>query len=316
MHLHRFRDRLEGTGGQTATAAGSCTSPILRAAPAALLLLAGWLLPARADVFDRYTNAVLSKATEADGLKPADKLTAALVAQHSQLLPGSSAALVVVKTNSGRYSKLLLQLARQRTAKGSLPIALIERFVTYKEGEEQAILSAGGPVHLYHGFHFSLDLGQVVPSEVGGDLSFWAMPGETWLQPVDSARLFVVTRPLPGTEARKLPRPMIGESFEARFFAGTYRLLDDGRRTARLVLRVSDEGQVSGEYVSEASGRSYEVSGRVGNPKHTVQFTVRFPQTEQLFQGWMFTHEGKYITGWTRIEEREFGWLAVRQDSD
>lgn len=276
----------------------------------------GWPGRVEADVFDRYTNAVISKATEADGLKPCEKLTPSLVADNGQLLPGSPAALVVVRTNSGRYSKLALQIARQRTANGAIPIALVERFVTFKEGEDRAVQASGGPVHLYNGFVLSLDLGQVVPSEVGGDVRFVAQAGETWLEPVGQAKLFVVTRPLPGTESRRLDRPMIGEAFEPRFFTGTYKLLDDGRRAAKLVLKVSDEGNVTGEYVSEASGRSYEVTGRVGTPRHVIHFTVRFPQTEQTFQGWMFTHEGKYITGFTRMQEREFGWFAVRQEQD
>lgn len=281
-----------------------------------VVLLAGWSGFARADVFDRYTNGILSKATETDGLKPCDKITPGLVAEHGHLLPGSPAALVVVKTNAGRYSKLAVQIARQRTANGSVPIALIERFVTFKEGEERAVQVSGGPTHLYSGFVLSLDVGQVVPGEIGGDIRFVAAAGETWLEPVGSAKLFIVTKPLPGTESRRLARPMIGETFEPRFFAGTYKLLDDGRRSAKLVLKVSDEGTVSGEYVSDASGRSYEVFGKVGTPRHTIQFTVRFPQTEQTFQGWMFTHEGKYITGWTKMQEREFGWFAVRQEED
>lgn len=272
--------------------------------------------PSRADVFDRYTNAILSKATEADGLKPCDKLTPGLLAENSQLLPGSAAALVVVRTNGGRFSKLAVQIARQRTANGAVPIALIERFVTFKEGEDRAVQVAGGPTHLYHGFILNLDLGQVVPNEIGGDLRFVTAAGENWLEPIGQAKLFIVTKPLPGTEARRSARPMIGETFEPRFFSGTYKLLDDGRRSARLVLKVSDEGVVSGEYVSDSTGRSYEVVGRVGTPRHALQFTVRFPQTEQTFQGWMFTHEGKYITGWTRMQEREFGWFAVRLDEE
>jgi hypothetical protein len=271
---------------------------------------------ARADVFDRYTNNVLGKVAGAEGVQTPARLTPQLISESGKLLPGSSSALLVVKTNGGRFSKLAVQIARQRTTSGAVPIALIERFVTFKEGEDRALQATGGPIHLYNGFQLNLDLGQVVPAEVGGDLKFVSADGENWLEPVGMAKMFLLTKPLPGTEGKKFARPMIGESFEPRYFSGTYKLVDDGRRAARLVLNVDDEGIVTGEYTSESSGRAYEVYGKVANPKHQIHFTVKFPQTEQQFTGWMFTNEGKYITGSTRMQEREFGWYAVRQDDE
>jgi hypothetical protein len=283
---------------------------------ASLVLAALSCGTARADTFDRYTNSILGKVAEAEGVQTPAKVTPQLLADSGKLLPGSSAALIVIKTNGGRYSKLALQIARQRTPNGQVPIALVERFVTFKEGDERALQATGGPIHLYSGFQLNLDLGQVVPAEVGGDLKFVSENGQSWLEPVGMAKLYLLTKPLPGTEVKKLTRPMIGEVFEPRFFSGTYKLLDDGRRAAKLILKVDDDGTVSGEYISDMSGRSYEVYGKVANPKHQITFTVKFPQTEQTFQGWMFTHEGKMITGSTRMQEREFGWVATRQDEE
>ena len=42
------------------------------------------------------------------------------------------------------------------------------------------------------------------------------------------------------------------------------------------------DGQVSGQYVSDQTGREYEVFGKVESPKHKIQFTVRFPQSLAL----------------------------------
>jgi hypothetical protein len=282
----------------------------------AAVVAVGVCVPVRADVFDRYTNSILAKAPTAEGVQAPAKLTRQLLAESPKLIPGSSAALLVVRTNGGRNCKLTLQMARQRTAGGAVPIALVERFLTLKEGEERALQASGGPVHLYNGFQLSLDLGQVVPSQVGGDIKFVSEEGQSWLEAVGNAKLYLITKHLPGTEIKKLERPMIGEVFEPRFFTGNYKLQDDGRRTGKLVLKVDDEGTVSGEYISDMSGRSYEVYGKVANPKHQIHFTVKFPQTEQQFQGWMFTHEGKAICGSTRMQEREFGWYALRQGED
>lgn len=268
----------------------------------------------RADTFDRYTNSILAKAAEAEGVQSPGKITPQLLAESGRVIPGSSSALIIVKTNGGRNAKLILQIARQRTPGGVVSIALIEKFMTYRDGEERAVQATGGPVHLYNGFMLNLDLGQIVPAEVGGDVKFMTENGQSWLEPVGAAKLYLVTKALPGTEIKKLTRPMIGEAFEPRFFTGTYKLQDDGRRAAKLILKVDDDGTVSGEYISDTTGRSYEVYGKVATPKHKIDFTVKFPQSEQLFQGWMFTNGGLAICGSTKFQERDFGWYAVRQE--
>src|SRR5437879_2720569 len=100
------------------------------------LVLASLGMPTalRADAFDRYINPVLSKVPEAAGVKELKQLTASLIADHGQVLGDTTGALIVVRTNEGRWCKLLVQAARQRIGEtASVPILLIERFVTYKE---------------------------------------------------------------------------------------------------------------------------------------------------------------------------------------
>src|SRR5437764_1099233 len=113
-----------------------------------------------ADEYDRYTNAALAKAADAPGVLAVDKLTPALVAEHGgKVVSGTGGVLLVVRTNGGHNAKLVAQLAQQRTAAGgTLPVGLLERFVTYKPGQERAVLASGPLVQLFDGFLFDLDL--------------------------------------------------------------------------------------------------------------------------------------------------------------
>jgi hypothetical protein len=282
-------------------------------AVAALLAVAPAL---RADAFDRYTNPVLAKAPDGDGVKEVKRLTPDLIADHDRVLPGSTGALVIVKTNEGRYAKLLVEAARQKAGRRTLPVLLINRYVTFKEGEERAVEASGQNLQLFDGFRFSLDLGQVVPPELGGDLQVGVDKNEAVVEPVGKARLFLVTRPLPGTEPKKTDPLTVGETFEPRYFNGTYKLYDDGRRSGTLTLEVDKEGDVTGSYFSDKDGRKYDVSGKLGTPKYTIQFTIKRPRSEQVFQGWLFTGDAKALTGSSRLQDHETGFYAVRVEKE
>src|SRR6516164_5520535 len=94
------------------------------------LFAAGVLLAATpalwADAFDRYTNPVLAKAPGAEGVQELKQLTPEVIADHDHVLPDAAGALVIVKTNEGRYGKLLVQAARQKTKDKAVPILLID----------------------------------------------------------------------------------------------------------------------------------------------------------------------------------------------
>jgi hypothetical protein len=288
--------------------------PIMPRLPLVLAALALASVPraARADAFDLYINTILEKVPTAASVKEVKQLTPALLADHAQVLPNTAAAFVVVKTNEGRYSKLLVQAARQKTTKGTVPILLIERFVTYKDGQERAVQVQGQNVRLFAGFQLNLDIGQVVPPSIGGDLQFVSANGKTYAEPVGKARFYLLTKPLPEAAPKKADKFVIGTAFEPRYFTGAYKLYDDGRRSGTLHLQVGDKNQVTGSYYSDKDGRKYPVSGKVGNPPHAIQFTIVFPRTRQVFQGWMFTGDGKAITGSSRLQDRDTGFFAVR----
>lgn len=268
-----------------------------------------------ADTFDRYINPVLAKAAESPEVKAVTKLLPADVAKHNNLFQETGAVLLIVRTNGGNNAKVLAQFAKQRTEKGQVPMALLERATSYKPGQDRAIQAVAPTLHLYDGFQFNFDLGQVVPSSVGGDVRFVDTPEGGYLEPVGQAKLYLVTKHLPGTEAKKpAGRTVLGEAFDPQSIAGTYKLSDDGRRSALLELSIDNEGTISGGYTSDQSGRKYEVAGKITpTMKHQMNFTVKFPNTTQEFTGYIFTKDASTICGVTKMQGQEFGFYAVRE---
>jgi hypothetical protein len=282
-----------------------------------LLILVVLPLAARADAFDNYTNAILGKVHGADGVKEVKQLTPDLLGDHDRVLPGIAAAFVVVKTNEGRFAKLLVLSAQQKLdAEKRVPILLIDRFVTYKEGTDQTVLASGRNVYLFPGFRFSLDLGQVVPEALGGDLRFTADGDKIAAEPVGKAKVYLLTKGLPEAAPKKTAKLVVGETFEPRYFNGAFRLYDDGRRSGKLKLEVADNGEVTGAYYSDKDGEKYEVEGTIRTPQHAITFTVKFPRARQVFQGWLFTGDARAITGSSRLLEREAGFYAVRVEDE
>jgi len=282
-----------------------------------LALVAMAPLPAaRPDVFEHYNNPVLVKMVDTNHVKEVGELTPDLILDHDRILPGTPGAFVVVKTNEGRYAKLVVQSARQKLdGNRFLSTLRIEHYVTYKGGEEEAVQARGQSLTLFPGYRLSLDLGQVVPEEVGGDVRFVADGTKIYLEPLSKARLFLVVKPMEGIGPKKGPRVVVAaDKFDLRYFNGTYRLHDDGRRSGKLVLKVDEDGSVSGALYSDKDGSKYELRGRVGMPNYSIQFTVQFPRSEQTFQGFLFTGDGKVLAGSSRLLEREAGFYAVRLD--
>jgi hypothetical protein len=280
-----------------------------------LLLLSA--CPAMADAFDNYVNTTLALVPMSKNAQKVVELTPQVLVQYSRTLPGITATFLVVKTNEGRLSKLLVQPARQKiSATESAPIFLIERYVTYREGEERAIQAQGRNVQLFNDFRFSLDLGQVVPKELQADLRFVAEGDNVHVLPIGKAEIYLVTKHLARANPPHGPMVVVGEKFEARYFNGSYKLYDDGRRSGLLQLKVDEAGDVTGDYYSDKDGQKYEVNGKVGMPSHNIQFRVTLPRTIQFFNGYLFTGDGRAITGTSRMQERDTGFYALRIDKE
>src|SRR5262245_38605907 len=95
---------------------------------------------ARADAFDHYTNPVLARLIGAEGTQEVKELSQRLLSQQDRVLTNVPGAFLVVKTNSGRNAKLLVHVARQRIDEDRfVPMLLVERYVTFREGEERTV---------------------------------------------------------------------------------------------------------------------------------------------------------------------------------
>src|SRR5437764_3053694 len=194
-----------------------------RLLPLSLLTLTVLPFAVRADAFDNYPNPLLGKVPGGDGVKEVKQLTPDLLSDHDRVLPGISAAFVVVKTNEGRFAKLLVLSAQQKLEGGRrVPILLIDRFVTYKEGTDQTVVASGKNLYLFPGFRFSLDLGQVVPEGLAADLRFTAEGETIAAEPVGKAKAYLVTRGLPEAAPKRAAKLVVGETFEPRYFNGTF----------------------------------------------------------------------------------------------
>jgi hypothetical protein len=285
---------------------------------ATLGLLVLGLMPAsvRADAFDNYTNVILTKIPESKSAKKVAKLTPALMVEHNRTLPNTTATFIVVKTNEGRFAKLLVLPARQKlNDEDSVPIILVERFVTYRDGEERTVEVKGQDVRLFGDFRFSLDIGQVVPNKMAADLRVIVDKDDFHLEPVGKAEIYLVTKHLPEANPAKPAKLVVGAQFETRYFNGVYQLHDDGRRSGELHLKVADNGIVTGFYYSDKDGQKYEVNGKVSNnPQHQITFDITYPRTSQNFVGYLFTGDGRAITGYSRLQGqgREAGFYALR----
>jgi hypothetical protein len=282
----------------------------------AFAALFGFAASAHADAFDWYTNPLLAKTAKSTDAEKVAKITPEMMVGSSRALPGVPGTFVVVRTNEGRWAKLILHPGQQKIPDTDMkvPIAIIERFATFREADEKTIHAKGEKVQLFADFRFNLDMGQVVPASVPADLKFVVEGDNAWVEPVGKAEVYLVKKHLEEATPKKLEKVVVGEKFEPKYFNGVYKLVEDGRRSGELHLSVKDGGEVFGHFYSDKDGTKYEVEGKVGTPPHTIQFRVTLPRTIQFYTGWMFTADGKAITGVARMQERETGFYAIRKD--
>jgi hypothetical protein len=270
---------------------------------------------AHADHFEHYINPVLDKAIQ-DGknVKEQKELSATQIAEMGEVLADAADTFLIVRTNEDRWAKLLVQQARQRIGKDKqVPMLLIAKYVTFKEATERTVKAKGENVHVYHGMRLNLDLGQFVPESLGGDILVEALDKESFkLKPLGNAKLYVLTKAIPDVVPKKATKLFVGATFEMRYFNGEYKLSDDGRRSGKLRLGVNESGEVTGVFYSDRDGAKYEVFGKAGEPQHQIRFTIKFPQVEQSFTGFLFTGNGKAIVGTTKLQNREAGFYAER----
>src|SRR5690606_2873021 len=116
-------------------------------------------------------------------------------------------------------------------------------------------------IRLFADFLLNLDIGQVVPAEVGGDLKFVVTKEGIHAEAVGKAEMYLITKPLPDAKPDASAPVMIGEKFSPLYYNGIYHLFDDGRRSGYLHLTVGDNRAVTGHFFSDKDGKKYEVTG-------------------------------------------------------
>ncbi len=263
--------------------------------------------------FDYYLNRTLLKTYSSGNVKQVHSLALDDLPEYDGVLPDTNGTFLIFKTTQGRNAKVLVQSARQKIEGDRLlPVLLIDRYVTYKEGEEQTILTHGAGLKLYPGFRFSLDLGQVVPEEILADLVVIKDGDTVKVKTLNKPPFAIVVKHDKKIEPARAGKVVVADPFEPRYFTGTYKLYDDGRRSGKLVLKVEEDGNVTGAFYSDRDGAKYDLRGRVGTPNHSIQFTVNLPRTEQVFNGWLFTGDGKALVGTSRMLARDAGFYALR----
>jgi len=266
------------------------------------------------DRFESYSRPALASITGTDALVSRKVMTIDDLAEHDRVLPKVSASFLVVKTNGNRYAKLQVVAGRQKVSdEKALPVLIIERFVTFKDGEERAIAASGSNMTLFSGFRVNLDLGQIVPTDLPADLTLRSDGGQFLLEPVVKAQIWQAVRPLPDPLPPSPGKPILGDKFLMEHWNGTFLLFDDGRRSGSLEIKSDLAGEINGSYYSAKDGSKYEVRGRVGPAPHMIQFGIRFPRSEQIYQGCLFTGDLMAIAGTSKFGDRETGFYATRK---
>jgi hypothetical protein len=224
----------------------------------------------------------------------------------------------VVKTGQGQFCRILATPALRKTPDSDaapVPVLVLERFDTFEPGKSSSRLARGAGLILFHGFQVDLDIGQVVPEGQGGDLTFVASEGrEPVLKTLGKSQLFTPTRPLPVDTPSTGPTP--GKQVVPSDFSGRYRLSADGRWSGLLELRVGADRQVTGRFRSEPNGSSYPLTGQVSaETPHKLTFSLKFPRTEQEYQAYLATEGKEALAGTFTMQERTFGFFALREGS-
>lgn len=276
-----------------------------------LLLL---LLPsAPPSPFERLQRPDLASLVKTPAFKSLGSVSEADLAENDRWLAPGGASFAIVRTRGGRFSKILLNPGRLKTTNGNTePMVLVEQFVTFKDGEERAFISRGENRAIFPGTEMDLDLGQVVPERIGGDLRLVNEGGKLFLQVRSGVGLWLGVDKFPVPASGPNAVPMVTDKFQQEYFRGKFQLHDDGRRSGTLSLEVKEGGEILGKYFSDKDGTSYEVRGRLGPQPHQIEFGIRFPRTEQMYRGFLFTGNAQTIAGTSRMGDRETGFYAQR----
>ncbi len=271
----------------------------------------------RADDFDRLEGKALAGVPENPAAMRRDQLTFGDLGTLPNILQGTRAALVVVKTDQANPARLLVAPALRKTpgAEGEpLPILVLERADTFEAGPATSRLAKARDVLLFDGYRYDLDTAQVVPEGQGGDIQFLASgEGGPRLVPVGEAKLFTLSQS-PLSDATEPGQPSPGRAVVPEDFAGRFRLLGNGQWSGLLQVEIGENNVLTGRFRSDQTGTSYKVTGQVGvNAPQHMQFSIQYPRSRQDYDGYLWIGGKGAISGSVALLNQTYGFFAYRE---
>lgn len=263
------------------------------------------------DLFERHSLTELKLATKEATALP--EISSATAAKWQPLSAKIGSPCVIVQTNDGHWSKVLVSWG-QRKVKGReqpLPVLVLERFVTYRGDREGQTTASGKEVMVFAGHSFSFDIGQVVPSGNGADIEFTEAG---LVKPVGDAKLFGLNgSQLPAADAAK-PNPNDHDGVLPRDFAGTWKVSIDGRWTGVWEINVDEQRTVLGKFVSDDTKSRYELYGKVSNVPHQAKLEIDLANSQVSVDAFLFTTDKATMGGTATLAGRKFAFVATRQE--
>jgi hypothetical protein len=270
----------------------------------------------RSDEFDRLEGSTLFEIGDRAGTRTIEALTYRQLEALPSVLSDQRAAFVIVKTDQGNRSKILVSAAFKKADKGarSVPVLILERFETLDSLDRRSFKARGKGVTLFQGLQYDLDSGQVVPDGFGGDIVCDPQGGaEAGLRALGASRIYALEAQLPRIAA-VVGQPSAGRAILATDFSGRFYLLADGQWSGRLDLAVDTAGAVSGSFRSEKNGMAYPVTGKAGEgAPQRIQFEVRFPRAKQIYEGLIWSEGKNVIAGTVSMLDQPYSFVAVRE---
>ncbi|MEK6238413.1 MAG: hypothetical protein N2C14_27155 [Planctomycetales bacterium] len=263
-----------------------------------------------ADVFDRHTATWLKQAPE--DAEPRTSFTSGDAAKLKNLDRSLESPLVVARTNSGNWSKLLLSWGFRKSEEGELtPVIMVDRFVTYNADQGDQAVAAGRDVMLFEGFEFNLDLGQVVPSGHGGDLAV----RQKTLKTIGKAKLFPLDGSLLPPPEKGTSDPLDHKGVLPRDFTGTWNVNADGRWIGQWELKAEEDGSVLGKFISEKTQSTYEIHARTRGKPHRLIATILLANANAEAEIFLWTTDKSRFAGKMTMLDHTFGIQGRRVES-
>ena len=272
----------------------NCSSPVLMA-----------------DVFEQHTSQYLRQVAEAS-----EGQTSMTLSDLHQLQPLSNTEttpVVVLKTNEGQWTKAAMTWAFRKTDNGLIPILTIERFVTYRDDLSDVTAASGSNIMLFSGFSYDFDIGQVVPEDQGGDLTFTADDKKKSITMLEGAKVWGINgSQLPQTE-EKTASPSDHSGVIPTDFAGVWKISIDGRWAGTLRLKIEKGRILAGTFTSEETQSTYEVFGRVASPPQHAKLTIQLDNAQQDLETYLWTKDKSAMAGVSSLAGQTFGFYATRE---